>query len=476
MRGIGVSSVLLRASRPLIAFMLVAAPIALLVPQNRVSPAAQQDGGPVIVPDRDALFFSPEQLRAMRTPIVSPDRMEDVIAIRSDFDGFPIADNFAWRAFIALNWPSLTDPAHRGVPDLAKKLGDPGPRVWETFKARYELFQTGSDSSPIAPKPWNTYDAANPCGAGVDGSAKTLASFDPFMDFNQFEFGKPANPLIAQNGTYTRYETRVNDVEYSALAFSDWSQGQKLLDEFHPAEVPEGSIAVKAAWRLLTAADTPKVRARYYVVKNANVVDVAKTRAAGHVVCSKSDVALVGMHMVIRTLRRPQGVWFTFEHVDNVPPAGAGEAREPDAKDAGVPYSYFDPSKPKLGLSPKFGSPSTLPVSSKNPPQIHPVPMQVVRRHPIHLSTMKRNRSYWALPGIKGTIWEHYMLVANQWPTFALIDPHNDGIYFPEARKENMVNTMIETYFQDAPSSCMACHQAFNAQGHNFVGMLGSFH
>ncbi len=85
-------------------------------------------------------------------PAVSPDRIEDAPAIKPD--PYPDFDTFSWRAFIALNWPSLTDPAHRGEPDRAKTLGDPGPRVWETFKARYELFQVGSDGRPIAPKPW----------------------------------------------------------------------------------------------------------------------------------------------------------------------------------------------------------------------------------------------------------------------------------------------------------------------------------
>ncbi len=445
-RGIGVSSAgaLLRACRLLIAFMLVAAPVALLPAQ----------GG---------------------APDISPDRIEDVPSLKADVNAFPELDNFAWRAFVALNWPSLTDPAHRGVPDRAKTLGDPGARVWETFKARYELFQVGPDGRPIAPQPWATYDAANPCGADVNGRAKTLATFDPFMDFNQSTTfsGGAANPLVAQNRTYTRYETRLNEPEYSALAQNGWSQGQNLPDEDHPAQLPAGSIAVKAAWRLLTAADTPAVRARYYVVENANVVDVAKTLAARRVVCSKSDVALVGLHIVIRTPRRPQGIWATFEHVDNVPRAGAGE---PDARDAGAPYSYFDASKPKLGLWPQFGSPGTFPVSIDHPPKIDPAPMQVVRRHPIHLSTMAMSRYYWTLPGIKGTVWAHYMLVAVQWPSHALpIDPHNDGVFFPEARKENLANTTMETYFQDPPSSCMSCHQGFNARGRDFVGILGSF-
>ena len=364
--------------------------------------------------------------------MVSPDRIEDAPSIKPD--PYPDFDNFAWRAFIALNWPSLTDADHRGEPDRAKTLGDPGPRVWETFKARYELFQVGPDGLPSAPPPWATYEAANPCGADVDNRAKTLATFTPFLDFNQSAFlaGISANPLVAQNRTYTRYEGRLNEPEYSALAVHGWSQGENLPDPAHPANLPVGSIAVKAAWRPLNAADTPAVRARYYVVENADIVDVAKTRAAGHTVCSRSDVALVGLHIVIRTKDRPQGLWGTFEHVDNVPPAGEGEARESDAKDAGAPYSYFDAAKPKLGLWPTFGLPDTLPVSMGHPPKLDPTPMQVVRRHPIHPSTMALNRAYWALPGIKGTVWEHYMLVASQWPTIpAPPSPQNDGGYFP---------------------------------------------
>jgi hypothetical protein len=427
---------------------------------------------------------------------LAPDRIEDVPSTKPD--PFPAFDNFAWRAFIALNWPSLNDPAHRGVPDRAKAPADPGPRVWETFKARYELFQVGPDGRPIAPQPWATYEAANPCGADIDSRAKTLATFDPFMDFNQSAFlpGVAANPLVAQNRTYTRYEARMNEPEYSALALTGWSQGENLPDQAHPAQLPPGSIAIKAAWRLLTAADGPAVRARYYVVENANVVDVAKTLAAGRVACSKSDVALVGLHIVIRTKYRPQGIWSTFEHVDNVPPAGVGDAREPDAKEAGVPYSYFDAAKPNLGLWPTFGLPDTLPVGLDNPPRIDPTPMQVVRRHPIHASTMAMNRAYWALPGIKGTVWEHYMLVASQWPTVIHpSEPQNNGVYFPgltvpsdqphepyqssdadAAPKENLVNTTIETYMQDPPSSCMSCHHTVsNALGRDFVGVLASF-
>ena len=129
-------------------------------------------------------------------------------------------------------------PPDRGEPDRAKTLGDPGPRVWETFKARYELFQVGPDGKPIAPSPWASYDGRNPCGAGFDNRVKTLASFTPYAEFNEpgFTLGEFLNPLVAQNRTYTRYEVRVNEPEYDAIAGDGWSEGRNLPDEDHPGE------------------------------------------------------------------------------------------------------------------------------------------------------------------------------------------------------------------------------------------------
>jgi hypothetical protein len=425
-------------------------------------------------------------------PIVSPDLIGDVAPIGGD--SFPVVDNFAWRAFIALNWPSQLDAAHRGVPDRAKSLRDAGKRVWETFKSDYELFQIEEGGDRVAPTPWASYDGRNPCGPGVENREKTIASFASFANFNQpsFTAGAPANPLVAQNGAYTRYEIHFDEAEFSTFAAKGWIEGRNLPDESHPAHFPVGSIAVKAAWRPLTSRDTPETRARYYV-ETANIIDVGKTLAAGRVVCSKNEVALVGLHIVIKTKSRPQWVWSTFEHIDNVPPAGIGDAREPDAKDVGAPYSYFDPSEP-ANLWPPFGSAGALPIDWSNPPKLDPTPTQVVRRHPIHPSTMALNRTYWALPEVKGTVWEHYMLVAAQWPTSDRPPgPDNDGAFFPgrtdgaDAPREsyrstakpgeNLVNTTMETYLQDLPSSCMACHQAVsNAHGRDFVGSLAGIH
>ena len=160
---------------------------------------------------------------AETTAMVSPDRIDD--APSAGKGSFALIDNFAWRAFIALNWPSLPDASQRGIPDRTKSLGDEGKRVWETFKSDYELFPIGDDGAGAAPSPWTSYEGRNPCGDGVDNRDKTIASFEPFADFNQpsFAVGVPANPLVGVNGAYTRYEIHFNEAEFSAFAANGWT-------------------------------------------------------------------------------------------------------------------------------------------------------------------------------------------------------------------------------------------------------------
>jgi hypothetical protein len=426
-------------------------------------------------------------------PKVSPDRIEDVPSTKPD--PFPAFNNFSWRAFIALAWPARTEPAHRGEPDRSKALAETGPRVWETFKSRYEIFQPGLKGEATAPSNWRSYDGENPCGRSISNRVKTLDAFDTFSDLNQTTFspGAFSGPLVAQNRTYTRYEVRVNEAEYNSIVDHRWYRREFLPTIERPETIAVGSIAVKAAWRILTERDTPAIRDRYYVVKDAEILDVPRSRQSGANVCTKQDIALVGLHIFIKTRYRPQGIWSSFEHIDNVPPIGTGDAREPDAKDAHAPYSYFDPLKSQSNLESPAASPPPQSVSQQNPPELDPEPAQVVRRHPISAETMAINRAYWALPEIRGTVWSHYMLVITQWPTITRPEsPSNDGAYFPGTpadknapvevyqlpenggiQDQNLANTTMETYLQDSPASCMACHHAVsNAFGRDFVGFV----
>lgn len=384
-------------------------------------------------------------------PMVSPDPIADIPI--TNFDPSLLFANYSWRSFIALNWPAKTGAANRGQPDRTKAFGDvSGPRVWSTWKSRYEIFQPGG----VIPSPWASYDGKNPCGDGFSNEVVTLSSFTAFGDFNQatFSLANLGNPLVAQTKLYTRYEVRMNQQEFESIVGHKWFLASNLPTANASVPFNDGSTEVKAAWRILTPADTPAIRARYYIIPNAQVFDVASAK------CATQDIALVGFHIVAKTPNRPQWIWSSFEHVDNVP----GITTEPKPP-AGIPLSFNDPSKPQA-LDPSRRPP---PLSPANPPLASPTAMQVIRKQALSPASMTMNNTYWNLSQIKGTVWQNYMLVMTQWPTQPSPQaPNNDGTPFPNSGS-TLSNTTMETYFQFEGASCMDCHQQSNAEGRDFV-------
>ena len=170
---------------------------------------------------------------------------------------------------------------------------------------------------------------------------------------------------VAYNGAYTRFEIHFNEAEFSTIAGRGWSQGRNPPDLTHPARFPVGSIAVKAAWPPWPLRRQRRAT-RYYVERAESSTSRTRSRPDASA-CSTQDVALVGLHIVIKTRSRRQWVWSTFEYVHNVTPRGAGETCEPDARDAGARYSYFDPVRP-MKLWPPLGSPGTTAGQSPDEP------------------------------------------------------------------------------------------------------------
>jgi hypothetical protein len=380
------------------------------------------------------------------SPTVSRDLPLDV-AIPSGFPEMerPIAffDDLSWRTFLALNWPAVE--GRRGVPDPNKKLGDQSTAVvWETWKAAYELFQPHG----ARPSEWDSFEAISPCKdvASADvGKAKLLVSFSNFgsvlEDFNEAGFGQiPVGPLIAQNRTYVRYDVRMNKFHYNFIRGNPKNpKTARYLRQNLPAEgapplnFPCGSIEVKAAWRQFRLPEEKDLMDRYYHV-DALLVD-RQTRT-----CEKKTVGLVGLHIVHKTPSRPQWVWSTFEHVDNVE---VGPGALPGSRP-----TFNDPLGPQEGTCVNRLPP---PINVANPPQADPKPVQVVRGNPISQSTRNTNDLYHNHELVKDTVWKNYELVATQWPT----NPQagGTGVPFPPS---GVANATMETEFQSI--SCMSCH------------------
>jgi hypothetical protein len=420
-----------RAVPAVVVVLLVILSIAFNVPA--LAPSAH---------DRDAAPADDPAPPGAPPPAISPEIPPDVQNPPPDTEGQKaFFDDFSWRTFLALNWPAVD--GKRGIADKAKKPGDKSRMVvWETWKEAHELFQPYG----AQPSEWDSFEAFFPCQdvARADvGRTKLLVSFSnlgPVLeDFNEQLSATPVGSLVAQNGTYVRYEIRMNKPLYNYVRGNpdDPTTARYLrqnLPDGASLRFPCGSVVVKAAWRQFRLPEEQCLVDRYFHTEGW-LVD-RQTRKA-----HKRVMGLVGFHIAHKTPTRPQWVWSTFEHVDNAPDDG-----EKNLKDS---YTFNNPKKPQKGCGVNDLLP---PVNAVHPPQPKPEPVQVVRLTPIDAAAQKANGLYHSHPMVQNTVWKNYNLVATQWPT----DPSaadKNGKPFPDSK---VANVTIETAVQNG--SCMACH------------------
>jgi hypothetical protein len=376
--------------------------------------------------------------------------------------GFPIAffDDYSWRTFLAMVWPA----GSRGTPDLSKDVSDgtasgssPLPRVFETFKQDWEIFNGVPLPATTMMPPFNVVASPNPCGPGAaPWNQVVLGSFTFSKLGNLGQADNSAahlsGPIVAQNQTYVRYETAFNETSYDAI-----NAGRRdLPTRQNGFTLPNGSISIKAAWMDMESVPNPQ---RFYTT-SALVWD------PGTRTCSQRTMGLVALHIVQKTPSRPQWIWTTFEHVDNVPGSGGG------------PLSFND------------GTGATMPPTNPHgfpPSPMPPPPFNVVRdpRAPINPSTAMTNRLYQAAlrSGRANSVWANYQLVMTQWPipnppTNPTVDPNQSADppqTFPGSDNTSAVANPVMETFEQAPDptgiGCMSCHSTMQ-QRTDFVWAL----
>jgi hypothetical protein len=401
-------------------------------------------------------------------PTISSAQPPTDVCIPDGFGELPIDyfDDYSWRAFIALVWPATH--GERGIPDNSKTVGDAGPRVFETYKALWEVFHP--DGSAPSSTSFNDYEQAkfNACNAQIGFGDLVLASFSKFSDLGQAGFGSLLGPIADQHGHYVRYLTLYNSSEFDFIE----NKTLFLRSNIPPAptapnsppalQFPNGSIDVKAAWIDMTGF-TDAQRVRYYT-RTALVLDPRSGT------CSNLTVGLVGLHIVQKTPSRPQWIWSTFEQVDNVPPAQSGSPGT-------FTFNNGNPTQPMPANNP-------LPLNPLNP---QPTPFNIVRtpNAPIHPNTMATNAKYRKLLAGVNSVWQNYQLVMTQWPIgngSQPVPPTQTGavgsalqsLTFPGfGATSAFANTTLETFDQGNPrTGCMNCHNFARSTGDFLWSML----
>jgi hypothetical protein len=346
------------------------------------------------------------------------------------------AVTFAWQSFVAVNWPAKA--GMRGVPDQSKLIGLPGTVVWQTWKVPEEIFYVDGRTPPS----WDTYGSPLPpqCKGKSGPVVLVRTSKIPGNSANRSvqEASKEAHggTLTDQRGNLVHFEIRLNRTIFNNIVAKQYYniQGQNKATS---VLFPSGVMEIKAAWRILTPADS-SVQKRY-MREVAWIYTPAS--ASTPATCVSAEIGLVGMHITQKTPSRPQWVWATFEQVDNVPPFNSTAS-------GAVQYSFNNPKCPVTQCVPnksteKNGKPTGIPT-------------QVTRVVNIGAAAQAAN-AIWQknLAAVVGSAYPFYQLVDVQWPQSPKTPP--TGNPTPGL----LANTTMETY-NGTTSACVNCH--FTAQ------------
>jgi hypothetical protein len=407
---------------------------------------------------------------------VMTDQGPGVTGVENRQRGF---DFYSWRTFIALNAP-FDKPKDIGSSQADTKT------VWEDGNNFIPLLNV---MLPGGIKPeWD------PKKRSVPAACLTLSARHPGkMVVNMIEesFNQPfkTGPLIDQRNNYAIFDILMNKVMFDYIVehklYSRTGQtsaeNSALRIDFPAADNGAdkvGAIMLKVSWKILTPEDD---KSKFHHVE-ALVAMPTATEGQSDAPCLERTLGLVGYHVVHKTVSRPQWIWTSFEHKDNVP-----EQKEVDARDA-------DPVNNKLDATYNFYDPSCsadkCPVNETPPRPWDPEPAdqlqfrrtadgkmlfnsQITRVVPLTEATKRMNNDFQAL--LDKTVWKNYILIGTQWPSSfpcssdkvkGAADPRTDFEKQPDMNCGPapffMANSTLETFSQgdipQASSSCMACH------------------
>jgi hypothetical protein len=357
--------------------------------------------------------------------------------IKPDQTGY---DNFAWRVFVALNWPA----AGGGGPDLKSVIGQrPGaPRVWELYTDPDDIFY--GDACKRGGKK----------GAGEKVLRRMSKRIEKLSAASDTQAGSDW-PLVDQAHNFALYETLLNDTQTSYICAEGLTTPAKIgafVNDRKTVSFPFGSVELKAAWRLFPTGTPPAVLARYHT-REATIA-IPKEQPAGQPGSDaprpvraelKGTVGLVGLHITYKIRNQPKWIWATFEQVDN----------------------YRVDYKPLPGLKPTFNSgttPASPDLNNRRPLGAKPVPdpqptyvwsaaqptagnytTTEVASCPNELPPSAANpewqRRLADAPGVANSPWQYYRLNSVQWfDQNERLQPRNkDGVAV-------LRNSVLETY------------------------------
>lgn len=362
---------------------------------------------------------------------------------------------FAWSSFLALNWAASSHPGapDKSVPASDYAPGDMSPTVWESYISVEELFAGEADMVIEAyknsgyTKQFAQLSKIVPALHDLDES--NLREEDAVLDEL---FQAHGTWLTDQSGNLVWYEVRVDTTEsdfihdnqlYEYAALKSYGKANKGV------WLPTGSMELKAAWKVVPAADVDAAKP-YYKLSEALVPEIEGFTQGNNPQpifgkYTKQTVALVGLHIIRKTESAPNFIWATFEHIHNAPTEGK--------VDPNISYSFYDKNSTAL--------PNQSPVPSQDSLN-SPVQVERIATNTITDEINLLNKQVHGVirASNPNSVWQYYRLVNVQWPQSPIADSSNNTkVPLKKAgiTPSNIANVTMETYIQN--KECMDCHQ-----------------
>jgi hypothetical protein len=362
-------------------------------------------------------------------------------------------DFYSWLTFIALNAPADGKRIGQGP-----RPGGDATTKWEDL-ASYRPLADVMLAHGAAPT-WGTRIVPETCKS-LDGPGKII------LTLGEEAFNQPfkSGPLIDQDGNYALFDILMNrpmfdyileNKLYSVPGQASFSEVIAFPEGNNPAGADPGrmgAVMVKVSWRILDPARDRDLISQFHTA-DALIFFPGPPATKTGPTCVEKKLGLVGFHVGHKTKFAPQWVWSSFEHVSNAPDQADVASRKLLTR-----YNFFNPACKTCAVNdtpqapPPWDPDASLKFHTGYRSQVTRVNMLPP---PVIAEVAELNRQFRAV--LKGTVWEHYMLLATQWPTDfkSLTDPTG------RPAPTYLANTTLETYSQGrvplASSSCMACH------------------
>lgn len=227
---------------------------------------------------------------------------------------------FAWSHFLALNAPEMGGQI--------SVTGD-NPTQWSKWSSTADLLnQTGP--GPSGSRFYPQVCTTIPNYQQYRVIQQTGKVDDSFLEAQVG--GLSEHPVIDAAGHFLRYEILISPAMYDQIVAEGWNKAEVLNglednvvfacgDQSYtggdPSDPRMGAIAIKVAWR--DASGIPAELAPTFHTEELLVFTPSYRNSSGVETCELKTMAMVGMHIGHKTVKQPNWVWATFEHLLNAP-------------------------------------------------------------------------------------------------------------------------------------------------------------